>query len=750
MSAPTGTREPGLSVRASGDEAGRPGVRRRTWLFQRRWLVLAIAVTAVALAAPLALRAEERMATGGFNARGEAERADRMVAEDFAGGPPQLVVLATAPTGADSPDAVRDATALTNRLTTEPGVAEVQSYWSTGRLDELRSTDGRTGLILVRLSGDEEERTTTAQRLLPLVSATDSASLSLAATGEAAVDAALEAQTQDDLVKAEKLTAPIVLVILILVFGSLVAALLPLAVGVLTVLGTLATLYGITYVADVSIFSLNLTTAIGLGLAIDYSLFVVTRFREQLAAGDDVPTAITVMVRTAGRTVWFSALTVALGFAAPLVFPALRSLAYAGIVVSLLAATVATTVLPAVLAVLGRRIDRFDPLRRRHARRARVSLDEGFWHRLAAVVMRRPATVTVAVVALLGALAVPFASANFGLEDDRILPPAHPVHTGGQQLRADFPASAATTATVVLPGFDAQGSSGALDAYAMQLSDLPGAGRVDTSTGTYLDGERIAAPTAASARFVSASGTWLSVESEAEPYTPAGTGLVEALRELAGPQEALVGGTAAQFLDTKDEITDRLPWALLILASTTLVLLFLFTGGLLIPLKAIALNLLSLTATFGAMVYVFQLGHLQWLVGNFTPTGYIDIAMPVLIFCIAFGLSMDYEVFLLSRIAEEYRRTGDNTLAVQRGLQRTGRLVTAAAALIAVVLGAMATSGVTTLKALGVGLALAVLLDATLVRALLVPAIMKLAGRANWWAPAPLRRLHRRIGLSDG
>jgi RND superfamily putative drug exporter len=736
-------------MRAPSRSRTAPPAAVESRLVQRRRLVVLLAAVVMALAAPFAGAAEQRMTAGGFDADGEAAAADRMVGEDFTGGPPHLVVLATAAAGVDAPPTAGDAEALTGRLIGEPGVAEVTSYWSAGRPAELRSPDSRTGLVLLRLTGDEPQRSATAQRLLPLVSEATAGSLRLAATGPSAVDAALEAQMQQDLVKAETLTAPLALAVLILVFGSLVAALLPLVVGVLTVLATLALLNGLTHLVDVSIFSLNLTTAIGLGLAIDYSLFVVTRFREQLAAGDGVPTAVSVTLRTAGRTVWFSAVTVALGFAAPLVFPALRSLAYAGIVTSLLAAAMATTVLPAILAIVGRRVDRFDPLRRIHARRPPAALEQGFWHRLAGAVMRRPATVALGVVVLLLGLALPFAHVNFGLDDDRLLPARHPVHKAGQQVRADFPAIAAVTVSVVLPAFDGRARTGELNAYATQVSRLPGAGRVDTLTGGYLDGRLIAPAGELSGRFVGSAGTRLSVTSDAEPYTPDGTGLVADIRELPAPGQALVGGTAAQFLDTRNEIADRLPWALTIIASTTFLLLFLFTGGLLIPLKAILINLLSLTATFGAAVYVFQQGNLRWLVGEFTPTGYIDIGLPVLIFCVAFGLSMDYEVFLLSRIAEEYRRTGDNTLAVKRGLQRTGRLVTAAAALIAIVFGAMATSGVTTLKILGVGLALAVLLDATLVRALLVPAFMKLAGRANWWAPGPLRRLHRRFGLTE-
>ena len=501
---------------------------------------------------------------------------------------------------------------------------------------------------------------------------------------------------------------------------------------------------------QVSSFSLNFVTAIGIGLAVDYSLFVTTRFREQLAAGDDVPQAVSTAVRTAGRTVWFSALTVALGFAAPLVFPSMRSLAYAGIAVAILAATVSTTVLPALLAITGHRINAADPLRRWHTRRSTNSSDSGFWHRLATAVMRRPVVVVLSVGTILIVLAVPFGRANLGVQDDRILPIGHPVHEAGQVLRAEFDGADDASTVVVMPGFDAAADPAALDQYATAMSGLQNVRRVDTATGSFTGGQRVADATAASARFVGGGGTWIQVLATVEPYTAAGTQLVEDVRALPAPGQALVGGAAAGLLDTRNQILDRLVWALLIIMAATFVLLFLFTGGLLIPLKAIVLNLFSLTATFGTMVFIFQDGNLQWLVGDFTATGYLDIGIPVLIFFVAFGLSMDYELFLLSRITEEYRRCGDNTLAVARGLQRTGRIVTAAAALLAVVLAAMATSGVSSLKLLGVGLALAVLMDATLIRALLVPAIMRLAGDANWWAPAWLRRVHQRWGFTEG
>lgn len=718
------------------------------WLAAHRWSVLVAAAVLIGLTLPLARMAKDDLTSVPFAAPGDAQAADDALAADFAGGPPHMVVLATATAGVDDPRAAGDAQALADELRGHDGVLSVDSYWSTG-LPELRSADGRTGLLLVRLTGDQQDRITTATELLPLVSDAAAGSLTLRATGSATVAAALHEQMATDLVRAELITAPLALLVLILVFGSVVAAALPLLVSVVTVVVTLAVLDVLTLFVAVSSFSLNLVTAIGIGLAVDYSLFVTTRFREQLAAGDPVPVAVATAVRTAGRTVWFSALTVALGFAAPLVFASMRSLAYAGIAVAIVAATVCTTVLPVLLSVTGRRIDALDPLRRWHARRPPGGADGGFWHRFTTAVMRRPLLVALPVTAVLILLAVPFGRVNFGVQDDRILPVGHPVHEAGQALRGGFDGAAGDTTVVVLPGLDAATRGADLDGYAAALAGLPDVQRVDTATGSWVGGQQVQGPTPAGARFAGDAGTWVQIVPTVEPFTAAGTRLVQQIRALPAPGPALVGGAAAGLLDTTDEILDRLGWALLIIVGATFVLLFLFTGGLLIPIKAILLNLLSLTATFGAMVFVFQDGNLQWLVGTFTPTGYLDLAIPVLIFFVAFGLSMDYELFLLSRITEEYRRCGDNELAVARGLQRTGRIVTAAAALLAVVLLAMATSGVSSLKQLGVGLALAVVLDATLIRSLLVPSIMRLAGDANWWAPGWLRRWHDRWGLRE-
>jgi len=543
------------------------------------------------------------------------------------------------------------------------------------------------------------------------------------------------------------ITFPIVAILLVLVFGSAVAAGLPLAVAAISVVGTFLVLFLLTLVTDVSIFSINLTTALGIGLGIDYSLFIVSRFREEMRAGLPPEDAVVRTVETAGRTVLFSALTVAISLAALLVFPMffLRSFAYAGIAVVALACFGALVFLPSLLAALGPRVDRWSLFHRtqKHA-------GEGAWHGVATFVMRRPWPIAISVVAVLVLLGTPFLGAEFGLPDDRVLPETVSSRQVQDVIRTEFSSREASAVSVVAVE---AGPAGAerdelVDGYAAELSALEGAARVDASTGSYLDGENVAPPSAASARFSGADGTWLSVVPAVEPISNAGERLVNEVRSVAAPFETLVTGPSAELVDSQESIFGRLPLAAGIIAVVTFVLLFLMTGSVLVPLKAIILNLLSLSATFGALVWIFQEGNLSGLL-NFTATGTLDTSMPILMFCIAFGLSMDYEVFLLSRIKEEYDRTGENEASVAMGLERTGRIVTAAAALLAVVFIAFATSGITFIKMFGVGMALAVIMDATLIRAALVPAFMRLAGNANWWAPAPLRRLHDRIGLRE-
>ncbi|WP_173883308.1 MMPL family transporter [Streptomyces pharetrae] len=724
------------------------------WLARRRLLVLLVTAAALVVAVPFGSDVESRLSEGGITVpASESARADELLNTRFESGSPHLVFIAASEAGVDSPEVREEAVALTERLAGARGVVQAASYWTLDKAPALRSKDGRTGLVMVRLAGDEDEIRKTAARIVPDVVG-ERGPLKVTATGVTAVRMEIEKRSEEDLNKAELLTGPLVLIILLLVFGSVVAASTPLAVGILAVIGSFVVLRLLDMVVQVSVFSVNITTALGLGLAVDYSLFIVTRYREELAHGRTVHAAIGESVRTAGRTVLFSALTVALSLSAMLVFPMyhLRSFAYSGIAVVVLAALGSVIVLPALLAVLGHRVDSLDVRRlfRRNATTTAARTDTaGFWHRLAMAVMRRPLPFALTIAAVLVALGLPFMRAEFGDSDDRVLPASSPAYQGAQVLREEFDNREGSPLNVVLPDIDPVSSSGEVADYAQELSTVPGITRVDALTGSYSEGIRIAPPGPASERFEAGKGTWLSVVSDTEPYSERGMELVETLRAQPAPDTVLVGGQAALLVDSKATLADKLPWALGIIALSTLVLLFLFTGSLLIPLKAIVLNLLSLTATFGAMVYVFQDGHLRWLVGDFTVTGMLDIDTPVLMFCVAFGLSMDYEVFLLSRIKEEYRRTGDNVSAVAWGLERTGRLVTAAAALVATVLLAFATSSLTPLKLLGIGLALAVIVDATLVRGILVPAFMRLAGRANWWAPRPLARLHQRIGLDD-
>jgi RND superfamily putative drug exporter len=537
------------------------------------------------------------------------------------------------------------------------------------------------------------------------------------------------------------------MLLLLLVFGTLVAAGLPAIIGAVSVIGSFASLWLITQFTDVSIFAINLVTALGIGLGIDYALFMVTRFREELARGHDTETAVRRTVRTAGRTVVYSGITVAISLSALLVFPQffLRSFAYAGIATVGLAVVAAVLILPAALAALGPRVNRFRVLRSTTEVR-----DDGFWFRLSQAVMRRPWPVLIGGVAVLVALGLPFLRVTFGQTDDRVLPSTSQAAQAGDWLRTEFDSRESSPLSVV--GVQSTASDAAVGTYAAQLSEVSGVSRVDSEAGSYVDGQLVAGPGPASARFTteSGTGTWLAVVTDVEPYSDAGRQVVDDVRAIPSPLgETVVGGLAAEFTDTQSAMGQRLPWAIGIIAIATFVLLFLFTGSVVLPLKALVLNTLSLSAMFGAMVWIFQEGHLsQWL-GGFTVTGELDTAMPILMFCIAFGLSMDYEVFLLSRIKEEYDRTGDNAAAVAVGMQKTGRLITSAAALLAIVFIAFASSSVTIIKMLGVGVALAVLVDATLIRGLMVPAFMRVMGDANWWAPAWAKRIHERFGISE-
>jgi RND superfamily putative drug exporter len=451
-------------------------------------------------------------------------------------------------------------------------------------------------------------------------------------------------------------------------------------------------------------------------------------------------------VQTAGKTVAFSSLTVAVSLAALLVFPLafLRSFAYAGIGVSLLAGFVAVVFLPALLAILGPRVNSI-----RLWRRTPKPVGTGAWHRIAVFVMRRPVPIAIAVVVVLVALGLPFLRIQFGLPDDRVLPADASSRRVQDDIRTRFSSDESRALQVVAADIpDPAARAADLDRYAASLSRLRGAARVDAITGSYVDGQKVAEPGPLSPRFLAAHAVWVSVVPSVEAYSAAGERLAKDVRHTPAPFRALVTGPAAELVDSKESLFARLPIAIGLVALATFVLLFLMFGSILVPIKALVLNVLSLSATFGALVWIFQDGHLSGAL-DFTATGTLPASVPLLLFCVAFGLSMDYEVFLLSRIKEEHDRTGDNTASVALGLERTGRIVTAAAVLISVVFLAFATSRVSFIKIFGLGLSIAVLMDAFVIRATLVPAFMRIAGEANWWAPNWLRRVHARIGFGE-
>ncbi len=718
---------------------------------QYRWVVLVVTLLLLPVAATLGGPVKAKLSAGGFDdPAAESTQAARILEETFGAGSPNVVLLVTAAGGTvDDPAVAQRGLALTDELATVPGLVDAVSYWSLGSPAPLRGTDATQALVLGRVVGDEDDLRDAAEGIAERFERSDDV-ITVEVGGAGEIFRQITDQAEADLQKAESLSFPVTLLLLLVVFGSVVAAALPLAVGIFAVLGTLLVLTVFTSFTQVSVFALNLTTAMGLGLAIDYSLFMVSRFREELAGGHEPKGALQRTMQTAGRTVAFSAFTVAISLAALLVFPLafLRSFAYAGVGVVAMAAVGAIVVLPALLAVLGHRIEKGSIGRRR---RRPVAVDRhGFWYRRAHWVMKRPGPVAVVVTLFLLVLGAPFLRFAAGQSDDRVLPASSPVRQVHEELRRNFTSNEAAALTVVIaPGGDAakvDGRDPAATAFAATLSTVPGVARVDAASGYYIGGQRVKEADALSVRFGGERSTWFSVVPAVEPLSPEGEAIVRAVRGIEAPFEVLVGGPTAELVDSKASLLSRLPLALGLIVGATFVLLFLMTGSVVVPAKALVLNLLSLSATFGTLVWVFQDGHFAGVLG-FTPTGTISVHTPILLFCIAFGLSMDYEVFLLSRIKEEYDLGHDNDESVAVGLERTGSIVTAAALLLAVVFVAFATAEVSVVKVFGVGLTIAVLVDAFLIRTLLVPAFMKMAGRANWWAPRPLRRFHLRYGI---
>jgi putative drug exporter of the RND superfamily len=712
-------------------------------LVRHRLAVVSVTVMLVALAGFFGSSVTKVVSQGGFDAPNEqAVHAANVLAGEFHTGDANFAVLVTARHGnVNSPEVTSSGLLLEHRLAADPQVANVVSYWSLGSLPQLRNAEGTDALIVGRILGDQNQVVQREPRAVSALGPTPRG-VTTEVGGFGPTFHEVNVVVEHDLLRAEAIAVPLTMILLFFVFGTPIAAAMPLVIGGVAVVGTLAVLRLLTMFTGVSIFALNLTTVLSLGLGIDYSLFVVSRFREELASGRSVEDAVEETLAHAGRTVLGSALTVGAALAALLVFPLmfLRSFAYAGIAVSLLAGIAALTVLPAVLALLGPRINALCVWRR-----SVYPPTQGFWSKTASLVMRRPVFVLVGAVAFLLLLGAPFFGLKLGYLDYRVLPPGNSMRMVDDQLASQFSSGQTGTVDVVAPAVAAP-ERASVATYASTLSDMQGVAQVASTDGVYVHGLRFPAPASYTSQFTSPKGTWYAVVPTGNPQGAAAEALVNRIRGSPSPFPVLVGGITASLVDSTGVIYSRLPLALgLVGAISFLLLLYLFRS-LLIPVKALVLNVLSLSATFGAMVWIFQDGHLSRLL-DFTATGSLTDTMPILMFCVAFGLSMDYEVFLLSRIKEQHDSGATNEQSVARGLQQSGRIITAAALLMSVVMISLLSSGIAFMKLFAVGLTLAVLMDAFVVRGMLVPAFMRLAGNANWWLPSWGRPSRTKIGV---
>ncbi|MCF2129598.1 MMPL family transporter [Strepomyces sp. STD 3.1] len=717
------------------------------WAIRRSRLVLVITAVAVVLMGVLGAGAFGKLLPGGFDDPSSQSSKAKTVISDKFGGESNLVLLVRAPEGGVDAEAVkRQGTELAAGLRKEDTVANVVSYWDTGNPD-LRSEDGNQAMVLAHVKGGDTEERANAKEIIDEYTGAKGAGLTVEAGGTAAVGDDMGTYSSEDLVLAEAIALPLTLLLLLFVFGSVVSALLPLVIGLIAIVGTFAELFLLGSATSISITATNLTTALGLGLGIDYALLMVSRFREQLAKGASVDDAVRHTVHTAGRTVAFSAATVAVALAALLVFPQyfLRSFGYAGVGVVAIAAISTLFVMPALLKVLGHRVNKGQLPWAKKAERdddSRVP----FWGRLARTAMRRPGLTALPVLAVLLLAASPLLGITIGIADERSLPEDAKSRQVSAELEKNFNGSDAAAIHVVM---DKAVDRAPLDSYAGKLSELDGVVRVEASTGTYTDG-RAAAPGPRNAALGRPEAQRINVVSDLTPMSDAAQDLVKDVRAVEAPEgtDALAGGRDAALVDSKDSITSLIPLAGGLIALTTFILLFLFTGSVVQPLRALVLNIVSLGAALGVMTWMFQDGHLSDLFG-FTPQP-MEVSMTLLMFCIAFGLSMDYEVFVTSRIKELHDEGADNETAVVNGLGHTGRIVSAAACLLAVSFFAFGTAGISYMQMFGLGSGLAILIDAVAVRGVLVPAAMRVLGRSAWYAPPLLRKAHDRFGLSEG
>jgi uncharacterized membrane protein YdfJ with MMPL/SSD domain len=737
------------------------GIARLAIAAPRR--VLALAVLVMVAAAIFGIPVAKSLSAGGeVDPDAESSRASALLSKKFDQGDTVLLIAVTSTGGALGPQATAVGGDIASRMQNSPHVGQLASPWtvSSEAAPKFISKDGKTGLIVAAITGGEDDSLTYARELADALDAPfhDRDGVTVRAGGDAAVAWQVNEQTQQDLLLMESLALPLSFLLLVWVFGGLVAAALPVSVGLFAIFGAMASLHTITLFANVSVFALNLTVALGLALAVDYTLLILSRFRDELADGQTRDAALIRTMATAGRTVLFSAMTVALSMAALVLFPPyfLKSFAYAGVAVVAFTAVAAIIVTPAAIALLGDRLDSLDVrrllrriLRRPEPRRAPV--EERFWYRWTKFVMGHAVPIGIAITALLLLLGAPFREVKWGFADDRVLPTSASARQVGDELRKDFPGNGTPDITVVLP--DATDVTLVdLDSYAAALSRVPDVSSVSSPRGTFIDGRQQPGPPSSPSGLRDRSA-FLTVTTSAPLYSAASTTQLDRLHAVAAPagRHVQLAGAAQGNRDSVHAISSRLPWVLAIIAVITLVLVFVLTGSAVLPLKAVVMNVLSLTAAFGALVWVFQDGHLGGL--GTAATGTLGVELPVLLFCIAFGLSMDYEVFLMSRIREywlaSHRGWGANDRSVALGVAHTGRVITAAALIMTISFAALMAAQVSFMRLFGFGLSVAVVVDATLVRMALVPAFMHVLGRINWWAPKPLARLHERFGLSE-
>jgi RND superfamily putative drug exporter len=689
---------------------------------RRRWAVLAAGMALAIVGGLWGTGVFGAMVAGGFDdpASDSAKARDRIVAEVGRQDVDAIALYSSTDRTVDD-TAFRSAVEqAADRVEQRPEVERVLTYYRT-QSPALVSGDKHATYMVVtlRTAGDVDEFEAVKPDLV-------ADGVTTQVGGPTGVFSDINGQVREDIARAEMLSMPVLLILLILVFRSVVAAMMPLLVGGLAIVGAFAVTRVLTYTTDVSIFAINVITLLGLGMAVDYALFVVTRFREELAAGQSVPDAVQRTMLTAGRSVFVAGLTVSMAMSSLLLFPQmfLQSMGFGGMAAVLVAMLAALTVLPALLAILGPRVN---ALRVPLPRWRRSASPTGGWARIAYAVMRRPVVVMAGTVLVLGLLASPFLRAEFGAADERVLPAGTESRVVSERIDREFPGGGAEHVDVLVSNVQPEAAA----TFATRIRALPSV--VDASV-TAQRGE----------------STLISVAYVGDSAGPVARGIVNDIRDLAPPAGAgvLVGGVGAETVDLLDSLADGLPMMALLVAVSTMLLLFLAFGSLVLPIKAVLMNLVSIGASFGAVVWIFQDGHLSGLLG-FTSTGDLEASQLILMLAILFGLSTDYEVFLLSRVREEWDAIGDNRRAVATGLQRTGGLITSAALLLVIVIGGFATGGITFIKMIGIGMIIAIIVDATIVRALLVPATMRLLGRANWWLPGPLAKVYRRFGIKE-